>query len=125
MTKEYYDDLVQTRVFERRTVKDRNTSVFAHLFPSSATGGRIIDALTGVPYKGCYVCTKEELNFYVVITSDPREKTPDKKPNPKNAVKYFFNSPQEYINATGNFPSERGEAQHYENKKEYARMYRK
>lgn len=125
MTKEYYDELVQTRVFEKRSKdKERNTSVFAHLFPSSATGGRIIDALTGVPFKGCYVCTKEELNFYVVITTDPREKT-NGKPTPKNAVKYFFNSPQEYINATGNFPSERGEAQHYENKKEYARMYRK
>jgi hypothetical protein len=124
MTKEYYDDLVQTRVFERRTSKDRDTNVFLNLFPSSATGGRIFDALTGVPFKGCYVCTKEELNFYVVIMADPREKT-NGKPSPKNAVKYFFNSPQEYINATGNFPSERGEAQHYENKKEYARMHRK
>lgn len=120
MTKEYYDELVSTRVFEKQSkVKDRNTSVFAPLFPSMATGGRIVDALTGIPYKGCYVCTKEELNFYVVITADPREKFS------KNAVKYFFNSPQEYTNATGNLPSARGEAQFYENKKEYARMYRK
>ena len=124
MTKEYYDELVQTRVFEKRSKdKESSTSVFIHLFPSSATGGRIVDALTGTPYQGCYVCTKEELNFYVVLTADPREKT-NGKPTPKNAVKYFFNSPQEYINATGNFPSERGEAQYYDNKKEYARMHK-
>lgn len=125
MGKEYYDELVQTRVFEKRSRdKDRNTSVFANLFPSSATGGPIVDALTGNTYRGCYVCTKKELGFYVVVTADPREKT-NGKPTPKNAVKYFFNSPQEYTNATGNLPSKRGEAQFYDNIKEYGRLFGK
>jgi len=123
--KPFYDDLVSTRVFSRKTdpsVKDPN--VFSHLFPSSATGGPIVDALTGNTYRGCYVCTKKELGFYVVVTADPREKT-NGKPTPKNAVKYFFNSPQEYTNATGNLPSERGEAQFYDNIKEYGRLFGK
>jgi len=107
---DYYDPQVKVPTSSRRGRKFawemKKKPTFFHQ-PINTYSKNIMHAITGevLPYR---IGSKDELRFYVVMENDPL--------NYKEARRLFFDSPQQYENATGNHVSLESRQRFYNNR---------
>jgi hypothetical protein len=107
---DYYDPQVKVPTSSRRSRKFAMEMAKKPQFfhqPITTHSKNIVNAITGeeYPYR---IGSKDERRFYVVMENDPM--------NYKEARRLFFDSPQEYENATGRVVSHESKQRYYANR---------
>jgi len=107
---DYYDPQVKVPTSTRRskkfTMEMKKKPKFFHQ-PINTYSKNIVNAVTGQEYS-FRIGSKDEKRFYVVMENDPL--------NYKDARRLFFDSPQQYENATGIHVSMDSRQRFYDNK---------
>jgi hypothetical protein len=107
---DYYDPQVKvptsTKRAQRFAMEMKKRPQFFHQ-PITTHSKNIVNAITGeeYPYR---IGSRDERRFYVVMENDPM--------NYKEARRLFFDSPQQYENATGISVSAESRQRFYNNK---------